>query len=348
MTLENRHRTIEVGTKVLITGGGGFLGGAIARLLAARGAELTSFSRRRHGFLDALGVAQIQGDIADPGAVADACAGKALVFHSAAKPPPWGRYADYHRTNVTGTQNVLDACRRHGIEGLVHTSTPSVVFSGTDLEGVDESIPYPSRCMGHYPQTKALAERLVRRAADVDRLPAVILRPHDIWGPGDPHFVPRIIARAGRLKRIGSGRNLVDTTYIDNAAAAHVLAAERLLADKSLAGRVYFISQGEPVPAWEMIDAILDAAGLGPVKGAIPYPLAWTAGAVCEGVWRALRLRGEPPMTRFVANALATAHWFDIGAAKRDLGYFPEVSTEEGLRRLAEWLRSSQTKEDAE
>ena len=322
---------------VLVTGGGGFLGAAVAGRLAARGDRVFSFSRGEHPHLAGLGVEHIRGDIADAGALERACRGVEVVYHTAAKPPPWGPLSDYRRTNVTGTAMVIAACRRAGVKRLVHTSTPSVLFSGRDLEGVDESTPYPPRWHSPYAATKAAAEQQVLQAAAAG-LPAIVLRPHEIWGPGDPHFVPRILARAHRLRRIGDGNNLIDTTYIDNAAQAHLLAADRLGENPGLSGRVYFISQGEPVPAWEMIDAILKAAGRGPVKGRISHRSAWLAGWACELIYRGLRLAGEPPLTRFVADALARTHWFDIGAARRDLGYAPAVSTAEGLRRLEIWL----------
>jgi nucleoside-diphosphate-sugar epimerase len=330
---------------VLVTGGGGFLGLAIVRRLLQLGLPVRSFSRRGYSRLSALGVDQIQGDLADPLKVMAAVEGVDLVFHTAAKPPPWGKYADYLCTNTTGTRNLIEACRHHQIAALVHTSSPSVIFDGGDLEGVDESMPYPSRFLSHYARTKALAEQAVRDAA-ASGLPAIVLRPHEIWGPGDPHFAPRLIARANRLRRIGHGRNRVDTIYIDNAADAHLAAAAKLLRHPKLSGRIYFISQDEPVYAWDMIDDILQAAGLGPVKGRVPYPLAWLTGALCEGIWRGLRLSGEPPMTRFVATALARSHWFDISAAKRDLAFAPKVSTAEGLDRLARWLASSHQKEN--
>ncbi|MCU0538544.1 MAG: NAD-dependent epimerase/dehydratase family protein [Desulfobacterales bacterium] len=323
---------------VLVTGGGGFLGSAVARLLAARGDRVSSFSRGMHPELARHGVAHRRGDITDAPALARACEGVDVVFHTAAKPPPWGPPADYRATNVTGTENVIAACRTQGVKRLIHTSTPSVIFDGRDMEGVDESAPYPARWESHYAATKAAAEQRVTAAAAAG-LAAVVLRPHQVWGPGDPHFVPRILARARRLKRIGDGTNLVDTTYIDNAAAAHLLAADRLREDPALSGRIYFISQGEPIPAWEMIDAILAAAGRGPVKGHISHRTARFLGWACEGLYRSLRLPGEPPMTRFVADALARAHWFDISAARRDLGYTPAVSTAEGLRRLTAWFQ---------
>jgi 2-alkyl-3-oxoalkanoate reductase len=333
-------RPTHVPETVLVTGGGGFLGSAVARRLAARGDRVISFSRAEHPHLARLGVVHIRGDIADSDALERACRGVDVVHHTAAKPPPWGAPNDYRRTNVTGTANVIAACRRCGVKQLVHTSTPSVVFDGRDLEGVDESAPYPPRWHSPYAETKAIAEQQVLMAAAAG-LPAIVLRPHEIWGPEDPHFVPRILARAHRLRRIGDGKNLVDTTYIDNAAAAHLLAADRLRQTPGLSGRVYFISQGEPIAAWDMIDAILQAAGRGPVQGRISHRSAWLLGWACEKLFSGLRLSGEPPLTRFVADALARAHWFDIGAARRDLGYTPAVSTAEGLRRLEAWLKTS-------
>jgi nucleoside-diphosphate-sugar epimerase len=246
---------------------------------------------------------------------------------------------------VTGTENVLAACRRHGVRRLVYTSSPSVVFNGRDMEGVDESAPYPTRYDAPYPRTKAIAEQGVLRANGPD-LATVSLRPHLIWGPGDNHLIPRIIARAraGRLRRIGTASKLIDSTYIDNAADAHLLAADRLAPGSPVAGKAYFLSQGEPVPLWDLVNRILAAAGLPPVTRAIPYGVAYAAGCVFEASTAILCPTCEPPMTRFLARELSTAHWFDLTAARRDLGYAPGVSLDEGLRRLAKsfdngWLR---------
>jgi nucleoside-diphosphate-sugar epimerase len=288
-------------------------------------------------------VEQIQGNISDPAAVDKACQGIDVVFHVAAKPPPWGKYEDYYQTNVIGTLNVITACIRRKVPRLVYTSTPSVVFNGEDIEGVNETFPYPAKYNAHYPKTKAMAEQKVVNAAG-GHLKTIILRPHEIWGPGDPHFVPRILARANKLKRIGDGTNLVDTTYIDNAADAHVLAADKLKESPKLSGRIYFISQGDPIPAWDMINAILMAAGLGSVKGSIPHKLAWLIGAILEFCYKSMSLSGEPQMTRFLADAVAKSHWFDISAARNDLGYHPNVSTAEGLQRLEVWLKDKYQK----
>ena len=326
--------------RVLVTGGGGFLGGAVVQKLLEIRALVRSFSRRSYPLLAAAGVDQVQGDIGDPEAVAAACRGVDTVFHVAAKTGVWGRASDFHRTNVVGTRNVIAPCRAASVEALIYTSSPSVVFDGNDMAGVDESVPYPDRYPAPYPQTKAQAEREVVMAAR-DGLKTIVLRPHLIWGPGDHHLVPRIIGRARYLRRVGDGRNLVDTVYIDNAADAHILVAEILETRPELSGRIYFISQGEPMPLWEMINAILEAAGLPPVRKSISLRTAYRLGAVMEILYRFLPLENEPPMTRFLADAVAKSHWFDISAAKKDLGYIPKVSTQEGLRRLEDWLKTS-------
>ncbi len=322
---------------VLVTGGGGFLGGAIVRRLVERGQRVRSFSRQRYARLEALGVECVQGDIVDAAAVAQAAEGCDLVFHVAAKAGIGGRYRDYYRANVIGTRSILAACWQSGVRRLVYTSSPSVVFDGRDMEGVDESAPYPRHYEAAYPKTKALAERLVL-AANGASLATVSLRPHLIWGPGDNHLIPRLVARAraGRLRRIGRANKLIDTVYIDNAADAHLLAADRLAPGAAVAGKVYFISQGEPVPLWDLVNRILEVHGLPPVRRTMPGAVAYAAGAIAELAWAICRPDAEPPMTRFLARELSTAHWFNIQAARRDLGYQPRVTMDEGLRRLAE------------
>ncbi|MCM2265705.1 MAG: NAD-dependent epimerase/dehydratase family protein [Desulfuromonadales bacterium] len=328
--------------KVLVTGGGGFLGGAIVQMLCERGDDVRSFSRGEYASLATMGVQQFSGDLGDRGAVVRAARGCELVFHVAAKAGIWGSYRDFHQANVVGTENVVVACRSNGIGRLVYTSSPSVVFDGSDVEGGDETLPYPPRFEAHYPATKARAEQMAL-AANSSELAVTALRPHLIWGPGDNHLVPRIVAkaRAGKLRRIGTRPNLVDTVYIDNAARAHLRAADRLSPGSVVAGRSYFISNGEPLPLWEMVNRILAAADLPPVTRTISPQLAVALGGICEGLWSLLRLNGEPPMTRFVAHELASAHWFDISAARRDFGYQPEVSIDDGLLRLRHWLQHS-------
>ncbi len=326
--------------KILVTGGGGFLGKAIVERLAEKGDRIYSFSRQHHPGLDRLQVAQIRGDIADPSAVDKAVKGMELVFHTAARPGVWGTYKDFCLTNFAGTQNVIDACLKHHVAYLIHTSSPSVVFDGKDMEGVDESVHYPEQYLAYYPLTKAMAEKAVRNVSA--EIGTICLRPHLIWGPGDNHLVPRILARgkAGQLVRVGAGTNKVDVTFIDNAASAHILAAEKLAENPALSGNVYFISQDEPVLLWDMVNAILKAGGLPPVRRSVSLRTAYFFGAGFEFVYKAFHMRQEPPLTRFVAEELAKSHWFDISAAKSDLGYMPHISIEEGLKKLEAWLEA--------
>ena len=326
--------------KVLVTGGGGFLGRAIVERLVARGDEVRSFSRGDYPELRKLGVDQRQGDLADADAVRAACADRDVVMHVAGKPGVWGSIESFYQPNVRGTDHVLAACKDRGVGRLVYTSSPSVVFDGRDVEGGDESLPYPRRHKSHYGATKALAEKHVL-AANSEGLRTVALRPHLVWGPRDNHLVPRLVAlaKAGRLRRIGAGRNRVDSTYIDNAADAHVLAADALETNPAAAGRAYFVSNGEPIPVWELIDRILAAAGLEPVRRSISPTAARAIGGMLEFTHWLFRIQREPRMTRFVAGELSTSHWFNIAAARRELGYEPRVSIDEGLRRLGEWLK---------
>lgn len=325
--------------KALVTGGGGFLGGAISRGLLGQGAEVRSFARGGYPELEALGAEVLRGDLSDEKAVSKACIGREIVFHVAAKVGLWGDYEDYHRANVLGTRNLLKACRDQGVRRLVFTGSPSVVFDGRDVEGWDESAPYSRRFDSHYSRTKAMAEELALSANAPD-LWTVSLRPHLVWGPGDNHIVPRIVSqgRAGILRRIGRAEKLVDATYIDDAVSAHLLAAARLEDSPRVRGKAYFISSGDPRPLWEIVNGLLRSAGVPPVTRTVNPKLASAAARVYEGVYRLLGLRGEPPLTRFLVSQLTTAHWFDIGAARRDLGYQPQVSFEEGLRRLADWF----------
>ncbi len=327
----------------LVTGGGGFLGTGIVRALLEGGARVSTFQRRHYDHLEALGVRQISGDIRDKHDVAAAIQGHNIVFHVAAKAGIWGKSSEYYDTNVTGTVNVIAGCYRHGVRRIVYTSSPSVVSREGDLESVDESAPYPDSYLADYPDTKARAERMILEANDSDTILTVSLRPHLIWGPGDNHLVPRIVnkARRKKLRLVGDGENLVDSVYIDNAVAAHIQAAERLEPGSEILGQAYFITNDEPLPMRSLLNRILQAAGLPDVRRSISYEKAFEIGTKLEKLYRRLRLRWEPPMTRFLAHQLATSHTFDIGAARRDLDYEPKVSIEAGMKKLADWIQKS-------
>lgn len=329
--------------RILVTGGGGVVGGAVVRALLARGDQVRSFARGDYPHLRGLGVETVRGDLADLTAVDDALTGCDAVVHTAAKADLSIDPRPFITTNVVGTANVLAACRRQGVDRLVFTSTPSVVHAGHAIEGGDETLPYPDRFDAPYPATKARAEQLVRAAND-DRLATVALRPHLVWGPGDTQLTARILqrARAGRLRLVDHGRAIVDATYIDDAAAAHVLALDALagaVGRRAVAGRALFVASDQRLPIAQLINGLLAAAGLPAEHRSIPYRIAHLAGGLCEAAWRASRRRSEPPMTRFLATQLATSHWFDLTATRRDLGYRPSVTPEMGFKRLAVSLR---------
>jgi len=332
----------------LVTGGTGFLGRHLVERLLAQGRRVTVLGRTPAPDLAARGVQFIRASLEDAAAVEAACAGITTVFHTAARVGVWGRYDDFFRVNVLGTRALLAGCRRHGVRIFIHTSTPSVVYNGRDLAGADESLPLTTACPSPYPLTKALAEREVL-AANSPELRTIALRPHLIWGVGDPHLVPRVLtrARAGRLRIVGTGRNRVDLVHVANAVDAHLLAEQALgrchvIRDNAAApsGRAYFITNGEPVALWDWINGLLAALGEPPVTRKISLGAASALGAVCEAAWRVLPLKGEPPMTRFIAAELAKDHWFDISAARRDLGYAPKVSMAAGTAELVAAYRA--------
>lgn len=327
---------------ILVTGGSGFVGSALCRRLAERGHTVRSLQRSDSPALAALGVDCRRGDVADREAVFSAAKDCEVVFHVAAKAGVWGPADEYHRANVAGTERILQACREFGVRKLIYTSSPSVVYHGVDENGIDESTPYPDAYLTEYPRTKAIAERIVL-AANGPQLATVALRPHLIWGPGDNHLVPRLIDRAksGRLRRVGDGKNLVDTTYIDNCVEAHLCALDCLQSGAACAGKAYFISNDEPLPLWDLINRMLACADIPPLTKSISAPMAYRAGAVLEFLYRLSGSHSEPSMTRFVARQLSTSHWYNLAAAKRDLGYQPRVTIEEGLQRLREWLHAS-------
>lgn len=329
--------------KLFVTGGGGFLGLAIVRQLRARGHEVVSFSRGNYPALDQLGVIHFNADISNYVLLKEAMVGCAAVFHVAAKTGVWGKFEDFFKANVTGTENVLRACRELGIRFLVFTSSPSVVYSGKDSEGQNESLSYPKKYDAYYPLTKAIAEKLVIAANDAN-LKTVSLRPHLIWGPEDPHFLPRLFqkASAGKLRILGNSANLVDCIYIDNAAKAHLQAFDQLLKDPlSVEGKTYFISQGAPIPISEFINRLLITGKFPPVSKKLSPRIARYAGRFLETLYRTFGISAEPPITLFLAQQLSTSHWYDISAARKDFHYEVDVSLDEGMERLRKWVSST-------
>ncbi|HCM48553.1 MAG TPA: 3-beta hydroxysteroid dehydrogenase [Colwellia sp.] len=348
---------------IFVTGAGGFLGNAICRLLRLANIKVTGFARGSYPELTQMGVNMEQGDITDFVRLKEAMQSCDLVFHVAAKAGVWGNKEDYFEPNVQGAENIIQACQELAITRLVYTSTPSVTFAGVDEAGINESQPYATNFLNFYSESKALAEQKILAASTsfnqstvqdsqkgsqlvkspVKLLKAVALRPHLIWGPNDPHLVPRVLerARAGRLKLVGKEDKLVDTIFVDNAAYAHILAAIDLSKINShCSGKAYFISNDQPITMAAMLNNILNCVDLPPVTKRVPSTVAYAAGATLEWFYKILNKKQEPIMTRFVAKQLSTSHYFDISAAKKDFGYMPLISIEEGMKILKQSLVS--------
>jgi len=327
--------------RALVTGGGGFVGKAIVKKLLAEGIETRVIGRNRYAEIEKLGVRCWQGDIVDTSVLQEAARGVDVVFHTAALAGIWGPWQNYYHTNVIGTESVLKVCRAENVPYLVYTSTPSVVFNSRDISGGDEKLEYGGKVLCNYAKSKILAEKSVLAVHSAE-LATCALRPHLIWGPGDPHLLPRIVAsaRRGDLKRVGDGKNLVDISYVDNVADAHVLAAKSLATDGNAGGKAYFISQGHPVNLWEWLNNLLVQLGVARIDAAVSFGSAYAVGGVLELFYNLFKLRKEPKMTRFLAEQLAKSHYFSIACAQNDLGYNPVVSTEEGLQFTIDWLKT--------
>ena len=327
--------------RALVTGGGGFLGSGIVRGLLNDGCDVSVIGRKAYAHLP-RSVKILKGDIRDIGFVNKSLENMDVLFHAAAIPGIWGPAEEFYGINVQGTENIIKACRNNQVRKIVFTSSPSVVFGQSSLEGVDESTPYPEEYLCEYSRTKALAEKIILKAND-SNLSTVAIRPHLIWGPGDPHLVPRILEKAekNRLVKVGEGKNLVDIIYIDNAVSAHLKACEALTPDGNVAGKTYFVSDGEPVNLWDWINQLLKRAGKPMVSRKISYQNAMRLGALMESTYGFLRIKNEPPMTRFLASQLATSHYFNISRAKNDFGYQPLVSPGVGMDRLIHSLDPS-------
>ncbi len=335
-------------TRVLVTGGGGFLGRRLVELLVEQGHTVRFLARGQYPEVEALGAEGLQADLRDAESLVEAVRDIDVVFHVASKAGYWGARADFLSINVVGTQNLLDAAIAAGVTRLVYTSTPSVIGYAHEVEGLGEA-PYPERWESAYGETKAEAERRVL-AANGHPLPSgatlstVSLRPHLIIGPRDNNLLPRVVERAreGRLMIVGDGDNVVDITYVDNAAWAHLDAADALAhPEAACAGHAYFISNDEPVKLWEWVNDFLPRVDAPRVERKIGLGIASALGSALELAYSTLPLKGEPRMTRFLAAALARSHWYDMQPAKTDFGYHIRVPLEEGTARTAAWFKGS-------
>ncbi|WP_182113152.1 NAD(P)-dependent oxidoreductase [Actinotalea sp. JY-7876] len=317
--------------KVLVTGASGLLGRAVAARALAAGHDVRTFQRRPSAV---AGAQDVRGSLTVAQDVERAVAGVDAVVHLAAKVSLAGDPADFARVNVEGTRALLAAAARAGAARFVQVSSPSVAHSGTSIVGAGAGPADPDRARGDYARTKARAE-LLALAADGDDMRVVAVRPHLVWGPGDTQLVARLVARAraGRLPLLDGGRALIDTTYVDNAAAAIAAALERA-DDDAVHGNAYVVTNGEPRPVAEMLAGICAAAGAPAPRWSVPAGLARAAGGAVEAVWRVRPGRDEPPMTRFLAEQLSTAHWFDQRRTRADLQWAPEVTIDDGLARL--------------
>ena len=321
--------------RVLLTGGTSLLGRGTADLLSRRGDDVTVLQRRPSG----LPVREVLGDVADATVVRRATRGQDAVVHLAAKVDMTGRWSDFVSTTIDGTDQVVAACRAEGVGRLVHVSSPSVAHAGHALVGVGAEPADPVLARGSYARSKAFAEQQAL-GADSGSLAVLAIRPHLVWGPGDTQLVARIVARAraGRLRVLGSGAALVDTTYLDNAVTALVAALDRCGPGPDRAhGEAVVVSNGEPRPVQEVLARLCRAAGAPAPTRHIPARAGWLAGAAAEGAWRLARRRDTPPLTRFLAEQLSTAHWFDQRRTRELLGWVPHVPLDEGFDRLAAW-----------
>lgn len=328
--------------RILVTGYGGFLGAAICRKLLEEGFRVRGLSRGSYPKMTQLGVEAIQGDITDRAVCERAFGDVVGVVHTAALAGVWGKAKKYEEVNVLGTKQVLETAKRAGCRAMVYTSSPSVTFGGMAQEGIDESVPYPKRWLCDYPRTKAIAERMVLDANQDGGMQTCALRPHLIWGAGDPHLIPRLIERCkqGRLARIGSGDQKIDTVHVDLAADAHWLALKNLMSEEPrCGGKPYFITDGAPIACWDWITMILNHAGLSPPRRRIPTGIAYGVGAMLEWYYGVAGRQDEPPMTRFVALQLGLPHYFSIQAAGRDFGYHPRIDRIGMLEQMKPWLQ---------
>ncbi len=328
--------------KIIVSGGTGFLGSSLAQNLSIAGHEVHTIGRKPASTGDTNKLIHhtfdLSKDMLPPSLLADTD----IFFHIAAKAGVWGEYSEFHNANVVATEKILVACESANIPRLIYTSTPSVVFCGKSIVGGNESLQYGNTGFSPYAETKAIAEQKVLGAHSPGKIQTVALRPHLVWGENDPHLLPRVIARhkTGKLRIIGSGQNQVDLTHIENVTHAHICAMQEMIRNKNLGGKPYFIGQSEPVFLWKWLNQVFQSIDLPPLTKKLSFQNAFILGASLEKIWKILRIKQEPPMTRFVACQLAHDHWFSNQSAKQDLGYIPIKNMTDALREINPWLRS--------
>jgi nucleoside-diphosphate-sugar epimerase len=330
--------------KIIITGGRGFVGKAICEKFRNSTHQIHTIGRSSnfvksdfpsncvHHFLD-LAKDPLPKSIFEK---------TDLVFHVAAKAGVWGKYNDFYSSNVIATQNLISCCKTYHIPKLIYTSTPSVVFSGQPIRNGNESLEYGNTGLSLYAETKKIAEKEILLTHHSTNIQTIALRPHLIWGENDPHLLPRVVKlhKKGKLRQVGNGKNMVDLTHVENVAHAHICAMEAMVKNPSLGGKAYFIGQSEPVELWKWLNQIFIKLNLPEISKKISFQNAFLLGGMMEKFWKFLYLKGEPPMTRFVASQLAHDHWFSNDMANQDLGYEPITSMNESLDNCIDWLRN--------
>lgn len=330
--------------KILVTGGCGFIGSHIAHALANLGHQVTVVDVIARHLRD--DVKSLSVDIAEEQDVIDACKGMDSVIHCASlvQTTNVGRERIW-QVNYDGTRNVIVACQTHEIPRLTYISSASVVYAGADIENADETYPYVKNPSSAYVKSKLAAEHAVLALNETSSIRTCALRPHLVFGPSDQRFIPNILqrAKAGKLSReIGNRSKLSDFTYISNLVDATVLAEEKLGTDPSLKGEVFFITNGEPKAFFQFVEEFLLQLGYPPIKGKVPYWLAYAGAAVIE-LYNFLRFQGVQPesgISRFSVKYQATHHYYSIEKARRKLGWQPKVSLSEGIKLTAEDLLS--------
>lgn len=318
---------------VFVTGGSGFIGGRLIQRLVRDGHSVRGLARSDASAAKVRerGAEPVAGDLSDAAAMRAGAEGCELAFHAAAQLGDWGTREEFERGNVQGTQNALSACADAGVRRFVHVGTEAALLAGQPLVNADETWPLRPDSPALYSSTKAKAERLVLRA-NREGFETVVVRPRFVWGSGDTTLLPAMteMVRAGRFAWIGGGHHLTATTHVDNTVEGLVLGAER-----GRPGNAYFVTDGDPVEFREFVSALLRSQSVAPPSRSIPAGAAGALAVAGETAWRALRLPGRPPLTRFAYWVSSQECTIRIDKAREQLGYAPVRSREEGLAELS-------------